>query len=103
MQTTIWNRCIQALQTDLSEQQINTWIRPLQPVEDANGLRLIAPNRFIVEWVTANCKERIDAVVAGHTDWAASAVLIEVDNQVNAPIASKTNDNEPAEVAPTPG
>ena len=78
MQPSIWNQCIQALQADLTEQQINTWIRPLQPIEEARGLRLLAPNRFIVDWVTQNCKQKIDAVIDGSTDWPAGSVRIEV-------------------------
>ena len=58
VQTTIWNQCIQALQADLSEQQINTWIRPLQPIEEDNGLRLLAPNRFIVDWSDSDAAVR---------------------------------------------
>jgi chromosomal replication initiator protein len=63
VQTSIWNQCIQALEADLSEQQINTWIRPLQAVEQPAGLRLLAPNRFIVDWVNANCMDRISDLV----------------------------------------
>ena len=78
MQTSIWNQCIQALQADLTEQQINTWIRPLQPVEESDKLRLLAPNRFIVEWVTTNCKEQIENVIGDSTNWPAGSVSIEV-------------------------
>jgi chromosomal replication initiator protein len=78
VQTSIWNQCIQALQADLTEQQINTWIRPLQPIEETDGLRLLAPNRFIVDWVNANCKQQIDKIVVGTTDWPEGSVRIEV-------------------------
>ena len=78
MQSSLWNQCIRALQAELSEQQINQWIRPLQPIEENNGLRLLAPNRFIVDWVTTHCKQHIDTFVVGHTGWAAEAVRIEV-------------------------
>jgi chromosomal replication initiator protein len=44
----------------LSEQQFNTWIRPLQAVEDNLSLRLLAPNHFVVDWVKANCIEKIN-------------------------------------------
>ncbi len=84
MQPPIWNQCIQALQADLTEQQINTWIRPLQPIEGPNGLRLLAPNHFIVDWVNQNCRKQIDAVIDGHTDWPAGAVRIEVGQKAAA-------------------
>jgi chromosomal replication initiator protein len=48
---TLWNRCIRDLQAEIPEQQFNTWIRPLQAVEDGGVLRLLAPNRFVVDWL----------------------------------------------------
>jgi chromosomal replication initiator protein len=83
----IWNQCVQALQADLTEQQINTWIRPLQPIEDADGLRLLAPNRFIVDWVNANCKQQIDKIIVNSTNWPASAIRIEVGHRTPTPTA----------------
>jgi chromosomal replication initiator protein len=39
---TLWTRCIRDLQAEIPEQQFNTWIRPLQAVEDDGVLRLLA-------------------------------------------------------------
>ncbi len=64
MQLSLWDRCVQQLRSDLPDQQYNTWIRPLQAVEDGAVLRLLAPNRFVVDWVTSNCLERINNLVA---------------------------------------
>ena len=64
MSNTLWARCLQQLQTELTEQQVNTWIRPLQASEDEKGLNLRAPNRFVVEWVQSNCLDLIRQVVA---------------------------------------
>ena len=35
-ETTLWDRCIRLLQAELPEQQFNTWIRPLQAIEDVS-------------------------------------------------------------------
>ena len=59
MQSSLWGRCVQQLRSDLPEQQFNTWIRPLQAVEEAQAIRLLAPNRFVVDWVNSNCLARI--------------------------------------------
>jgi len=64
VQLSLWDRCVQQLRSDLPDQQYNTWIRPLQAVEDGAVLRLLAPNRFVVDWVTSNCLERINNLVA---------------------------------------
>ena len=54
-----WSRCANSLQLELSEQQYNTWIRPLEAETDGQNLRLLAPNRFIRNWVEEKFLPRI--------------------------------------------
>jgi len=63
----LWRRCLDRLEGELSAQQFNTWIRPLHAVEDAEGLRLLAPNRFVRDWVSDHFVQRISEVV-GYLD-----------------------------------
>ena len=63
MQGSLWRRCLTQLEAELPEAQFNTWIRPLQAVEDGRTLRLLAPNRFVVDWVNANIVGRISELV----------------------------------------
>ena len=58
-ESTLWNQCLRVLQVELPEQQFNTWIRPLQAEDDDTLLRLLAPNRFVVEWLQQHYMERI--------------------------------------------
>lgn len=51
MAESLWNRCLKHLEVELSPQQFNTWIRPLQAVEKPDGLQLLAPNHFVLEWI----------------------------------------------------
>lgn len=81
MQTSLWKRCIRELRSDLSEQQFNTWIRPLQVVEEDRQLRLLAPNRFVVDWVHDNCMEQLTKVVDAETDWPEASIIVEVGRQ----------------------
>ena len=61
----IWQQCIVYLQDELPSQQFNTWIRPLKVDHDnSNQLILIAPNRFIKDWVGDKYLERIHKLVA---------------------------------------
>lgn len=83
MQTSVWNRCVQQLRSDLSEEHFNTWIRPLQAIEDNQSLRLLAPNRFVVDWVNANCADRISQLVIDGTRPEYS-VVIEVGSRAPA-------------------
>jgi len=57
--TSLWTNCLQHLEQELSDQQLNTWIRPLQVREDDNQLTLLAPNRFVLDWVREHFLERI--------------------------------------------
>ncbi len=62
----LWDRCIRSLQAELPEQQFNTWIRPLQAVEERTVVRLLAPNRFVVDWLQQHHLARIEELVAKH-------------------------------------
>jgi len=62
VQPPLWNQCLRALEIELSEQQFHTWIRPLQPVEENGSLKLLAPNRFVIDWIQDNCFNKIIAV-----------------------------------------
>ena len=46
-----WQRCSQRLEQELSAQQFNTWIRPLQVIEEEKQIKLLAPNQFVLDWV----------------------------------------------------
>ena len=61
MLQSIWKLCAASLQDELPSQQFNTWIRPLQIDESAapQELRLLAPNRFICDWVSEKFLNRI--------------------------------------------
>ena len=54
------------------------WIRPLQAVESRGRLRLLAPNRFVVDWVQSNCLEIIRAECLRHEPDGAVDISIEV-------------------------
>jgi len=54
-----WPRCSERLEHELSAQQFNTWIRPLQVIENNNQLKLLAPNRFVLDWVRNHYLESI--------------------------------------------
>jgi len=71
----LWNECLRALEAELSEQQFNTWIRPLQMVADGGSLRLLAPNRFVVDWVNSHCLEQIRSWWRNHSTEDARIVL----------------------------
>lgn len=81
MSATLWSRCLQKLEGELSEQQLNTWIRPLQANVENGTLKLLAPNRFVLDWVKQNLYQRIDQVVQQLQDIEAQEVVLEIGSQ----------------------
>ncbi len=46
-----WDRALVQIRSELPEQQFNTWIKPLKVEVDDKAVVLVAPNRFILQWV----------------------------------------------------
>lgn len=96
---------MQQLEGELSEQQFNTWIRPLQAVEDHGVLTLLAPNRFVVDWLREHFFDRISEVVGTVSDTTTPDVVLEVGTRhkdAAGPI-TKEPTRPPKKVAPLPG
>ncbi len=64
MDETLWSACLQQLEREIPEQQLHTWIRPLQARLEGRTLYLYAPNRFVLDWVKDNYAARIEALLA---------------------------------------
>ena len=58
-----WSSCLQQLEQELPPQQFNTWIKALR-LEDGEesdrGLKLVAPNRFVLQWVRERYLRRLE-------------------------------------------
>lgn len=63
MSSPIWNICVRQLETELSDQLLNTWIRPLQAEEQDAEILLYAPNRFVLDWVRDHYLTRISELI----------------------------------------
>ena len=63
MDSPLWSKCLERLESELPAQQFNTWIRPLHAISEAHDLQLLAPNRFVRDWVRDKYIERIVAVL----------------------------------------
>ena len=61
--STAWERCLDRLEVDLTPEQFNTWIRPLHAMEDGVVLRLLAPNQFVRDKVSAHFLDLIEGIV----------------------------------------
>ena len=59
----IWEKCLDRLEDELSSQQFNTWIRPLQAIGDDACVKLLAPNRYIKDQVNTQFLNRIQELL----------------------------------------
>jgi chromosomal replication initiator protein len=97
-----WQSCLESFQRELTQQQFNTWIRPLRLELAGEGLRLIAPNRFVLQWVKDRFAGRIEelaAVAVGRPLRLAFVVADAAVNPTPASAATVTNAPEPKPVA----
>ena len=90
----IWQQCISCLEGEISEQQLNTWILPLQVEQELNTLKLLAPNRFVMDWVRKHFLDRIRELVTSLDDSKSISVSLMIGSHAR-PI-------EPEKVAPAP-
>lgn len=88
--TPLWEKCLAQLQQHCSQQEFNTWIRPLQADIQGNSLLLFAPNSFVKNWVV----KFIDKI---------KMVLDEINGNDSMNIDVKIGAKPVASTAPSPG
>ena len=97
----LWKRCLGELEAELSEQQLNTWLRPLQAVEDGACLRLLAPNRFVRDWVSEHFAQRISEVARAAAGSPDLSVTVSVGTRESrATPETRETSAKPAAAAP---
>lgn len=92
MSTTAWQKCLGLLQDEFSAQQFNTWLRPLQAYTDEQRLVLLAPNRFVVDWVRKHFFSRIEELIKQFSGDDIKVISIEVGSK---PIETVVTPAEP--------
>jgi chromosomal replication initiator protein len=65
---TIWQKCLGQLESELANEQFDTYIRPLHAEYDEGRLTLLAPNIYVEEKVRASYLERISEYFDGALD-----------------------------------
>jgi chromosomal replication initiator protein len=73
----LWQRLLDRLEAEYSEQDILTWLKPLQASGSGDVLRLLAPNAFVLDVVRERFLTRIEAV-AQHLGGGDLIVRLEV-------------------------
>jgi chromosomal replication initiator protein len=93
--SSLWEKCLSHLEGDLSVQQLNTWLRPLQAIETKDSLRLLAPNAYVQAWVQEQLEHNINDLVAKLTNDRIQTIQIEVGSNIpEQAIIKKTSSND---------
>ena len=96
----LWRRCLERLEGELSAEDMHTYLMPLQASEDDDGLRLLAPNAYTLDFVKAEFLPRIGKVV-NHLHGSPMKVRLEVGalagRRADKPVAKAAMPSETAE------
>jgi len=94
----LWNRCLRVLESELPEQLFNTWVRPLQAIEREGELKLLAPNRYVIEWLGQNSLPRIKELIRAFAEDPAPEVVLDVGTRAGAaaPVVAVNGGHTPA-------
>ncbi len=104
MDHALWKACLECLEGELTEQQLSTWIRPLHARWDGDKLRLLAPNRFVLDWVNKHHLAQIQAVLERLHPDQPTPVLLEIGSGAleDQPEESAETQQEPEAEPPLP-
>ena len=61
-----WRFCLARFEKELPPQQYKTWIKPLRFQADGNRLTLVAPNRFVLQWIRDKFLPLIEQLAREH-------------------------------------
>lgn len=90
----IWQQCLERLEDELSAQQFNTWIRPLHAVTEGRTLRLLAPNHFVLDWVSERLLNQIQGALAQLSG--------DMPPEIRLEVGARPTQTAPAAPAPAP-
>jgi chromosomal replication initiator protein len=91
-----WNYCIQRLEGEIPDQQFNTWIRPLQAVEEGSSvLKLLAPNRFVLEWVKEHYLSKIETALRSSANNHTWNVKLEIGSLISPRPLNRSKSSRP--------
>lgn len=85
----LWRRCLERLESDLTSEDVHTWLMPLQAREEGESLQLFAPNPYTLDTVRERYLSQIEAVLqqlSGH----ACAVQLLVGSSARPALPSPT-------------
>jgi len=82
----LWDKCLGRLEEELPSQQFNTWIKPLKldPLP-SSSIVLLAPNRFIRDWVLDKFLSRITEIYQQLSSTRCEIKVVASESTTSAP------------------
>jgi chromosomal replication initiator protein len=82
-----WRYCLTHFEKELPAQQFATWIKPLKFEADGDTFSLIAPNRFVLQWIRDKFYTRIQELAAEHLKRSVDIRLLVAEKQPASEVA----------------
>jgi chromosomal replication initiator protein len=101
LSATVWQKCLGLLQDEYTPQQFNTWLRPLQAHTEEQRFVLLAPNRFVVDWVKKHFFSRIEELINQFCGEDIKTVSIEIGSKPAEQPVSVPQENTSPHQLPT--
>jgi len=89
-----WSECTEKLEAKLSQEEFNTWIKPLRADINKNALEISAPNDFVLTYVKENLGQIIENLV-NSSDESLSVKFKTLDKSTFVEKLSVTEENTP--------
>lgn len=90
----IWSICLSQLEQDLDQKDFNTWIRPLQALEEDDVLKLFAPSQqWIKKIQEKSYHDKIEQLVKEFSDGRLQAVSLLVGNSEDYRLRNEKQNN----------
>ncbi|MEE9444680.1 MAG: chromosomal replication initiator protein DnaA [Cocleimonas sp.] len=74
----LWQQCLNLLENELSDQEINTWFRTLHGTQHGDVLVLLAPNTFVFQYITDNHLSRIIEIAQNSSESDSLQVILQI-------------------------
>jgi chromosomal replication initiator protein len=87
----LWNKCLEIIKSDLSDQSYTTWFAPIVPIKFSNNtLTIQVPSQFFYEWLEENyvsiLRKAIDFAI-GRQGRLEYSIVIDKGDRKNPPIS----------------
>ena len=91
----LWKNCLSRLEEELSPQHFNTWIRPLQAIENDSQLILLAPNKFVLDWIKDHFLAKVEDIIYQQDTASSLKVYLEIGTkqEISKPLIKQPGNN----------